>query len=185
MHPEAISWGMRKHWEEGRKMYKMILGLGLAAVSSATLAQTSAWQFYEPEGGTMQAFVVAANGAQFILKCDQPGKRKVFSVIVTTTNIAPPLPDARFESGEVLVRFDDNSAWGDNWRFNDKFAMAVNQGNVRSLTRLLEKLDGASKMEVVLRPIERSPSTVNFDVAGAREAIEKVYVSCKDEIPYD
>jgi hypothetical protein len=166
-------------------MYKRIFGLALAAASSAAVAQTSAWQFYQPEGGTLQAFVVSKGGEQFILKCDKPGKRKVFSVLVVNTNLVPPLPDDQFESGEVLVRFDQNAAWDDNWRFNDKFAMAVNQGNVRSLTRLLEKLDGASEMEVVLKPIQRSPTTASFNVAGSREAIEKVYASCKDELPLD
>jgi len=122
-------------------------------------------------------------GSQLILKCDKPGKHKVFAVIVTNTNLAAPMSDDQFESYPVTIRMDENSPWDDNWRFNDKFAMAVDQGNTRSLTRLLEKLDDASKMEVRLKPLKRSPTIIEFDVAGAADAIGKVYASCKDESP--
>jgi hypothetical protein len=165
-------------------MYKVIFGLAVVAASGAALAQESAWRYYEPEGGTMQAGVVAADGSQFILKCDKPGRQKVYGVVVSSSNLARALPDNNFESYPVSVRFDANPPDDDNWRFNDRFAIAINQGNVRSLTRLLEKMDGASKMEIRLSPVGRLPKTINFDVAGARAAIEMVYASCKDTIPY-
>jgi|SRR3990167_4933344 len=164
-------------------MRTLITGIALAAVSGAATAQDSAWQFYEPDQGTLQAFVLAQDGSQLILKCDKPGKHKVFAVIVTNTNLAAPMSDDQFESYPVTIRMDENSPWDDNWRFNDKFAMAVDQGNTRSLTRLLEKLDDASKMEVRLKPLKRSPTIIEFDVAGAADAIGKVYASCKDESP--
>jgi hypothetical protein len=75
---------------------------------------------------------------------------------------------------------DDKSPWDDNWRFNDKFAMAVDKGNTRSLTRLLEQLADAKTVEVRLKPIEHAVYNTSFKVAGAREAIAKVYADCKD-----
>ena len=143
-------------------------------VSGAAIAQTPAWQFYDPGNGTLQAFVIAADGTQLILKCDQPGKRKVFAVVVNNSSLAPPLSDDKFESGPVMFRVDEGAPQNDNWRFNDKFAMAVNQGNVRSLTRLLEQIDGGNTVEVRLKPVGRTETALKFDVAGAREAIEKV-----------
>ncbi len=164
-------------------MFRILSGLALAAVSGAAMAQTPAWQFYEPGNGTLQAFVVAEDGTQLILKCDQPGKRKVFAVVVNNSSLAPPLSDDKFESGPVIFRVDEGAPQTDNWRFNDKFAMAVNQGNVRSLTRLLEQIDEGNTVEVRLKPLGRTETALTFGIAGAREAIDKVYTACKDESP--
>jgi hypothetical protein len=166
-------------------MYKVIFGLAVAAVSVGALGQeqASAWGYYEPQGGTLQAGVVGADGSQFILKCDKPGKRKVYAVVVATTSLARPLPDDRFESFPVTVRMDQNSPYEDNWRFNDKFAMAMDQGSTRALTRLLEQLDDASAMEVRFKPLNETQTVIRFNVAGAREAIQRVYASCRDDIP--
>ena len=166
-------------------MFRLITGLALDAVSSATVAQTPTWQFYEPGNGTLQAFVVAKDGTQFIIKCDQPGKRKVFAVVVTNSSLVAPMPDNKFESGPVTFRADAGAPQNDNWRYNDKFVMAVDQGNERSLTRLLEQIDGANALEVRLKPLGRTETGVDFDVTGAREAIEKVYTTCKDNSPLD
>jgi phosphoribosylformylglycinamidine (FGAM) synthase-like amidotransferase family enzyme len=169
-------------------MKTIIMGAMLAAGSAAAMAQDAPaetrWGFYEPEGGTMQAGVVAADGAQMILKCDKPGKRSVYAVIATNTNLARALPDDRFESFPVTVRLDEESPWEDNWRFNDKFAMAVDKGNTRSLTRLLEKLHKADKIELRFKPNNGKQTIVEFETTGAQDAIERVYASCKDEIPY-
>jgi len=166
-------------------MFRIITSLALAAVSTAAVAQTPTWQFYEPGNGTLQAFVVAKDGTQFIIKCDQPGKRRVFAVVVTNSSLAAALPDNKFESGPVTFRADAGAPQNDNWRYNDKFVMAVDQGNERSLTRLLEQLDGASALEVRLKPLGRSETGVDFEVAGARDAINKVYTTCKDQNPLD
>jgi len=164
-------------------MRYLLTGLAFATVAGAALAQDSVWQFYEPDGGTLQAFVLAEDGSQLILKCDKPGKQKVFAVVVANTNLAAPMSDDKYESYPVSLRFDEGAPQDDNWRFNGRFAMAVDQGNTRSLTRLLEKLDDATKLEVRLKPIMRSPTVINFAVAGAGEAIARVYESCKDESP--
>lgn len=168
-------------------MKKMFFGAALAAASGAALAQDvpeTDWGFYQPEGGTMQAGVVAADGSQLILKCDKPGKRQVYAVVVTNRSLARALPDDRYESFPVTLRMDANPTWDDNWRFNDRFAMAVDKGNTRSLTRLLEKLHKADKLELRLRPLKSAPTIVTFQTTGAYDAIERVYESCEDEIPF-
>ena len=70
-----------------------------------------------------------------------------------------------------------------NWRFNDKFAMAVDQGNVRSLTHLLEKLADAKTMTIQLKPLQHSIYTTSFNVAGTKAAVAKVYSDCGDTNP--
>ena len=61
--------------------------------------------------------------------------------------------------------------------------MAVDQGNTRSLSRLLEQLADAKTVDVRLKPIEHSIYNTSFNVAGAREAIAKVYADCGDKNP--
>jgi hypothetical protein len=160
-----------------------MFAVALAAVPAAAQNQASPWQYYEPAGGTLQAGVVNAQGAQLIIKCDKPGKGQVFAVIAATTNLARPLPNNQYESFPVTLRMDDGASWDDNWRFNDKFAMAVDKGNTRSLTRLLEQLADAKTVEVRLKPIEHAVYNTSFSVAGARDAIAKVYADCKDTNP--
>ena len=167
-------------------MNRMLIGVALVAVSTGALAQDVAetdWAYFEPEGAPLQAGVVAQDGSQLILKCDKPGKRSVYAVVATNSSLAPPMSDDRYESHPVTLRMDENPPWDDNWRFNGRFAMAVDKGNVRSLTRLLEKLHDADKLELRLQPIMRSPVTIEYEVTGARDAIERVYASCKDTIP--
>jgi hypothetical protein len=180
-------------------MTKWIAGAALAALSAGAVAQAppatpgavtqappanTKWGFFTPEGGTLQAGVVAADGSQFILKCDKQGNRSVYAVVVAQTNLARVQSDDRFESFPVSVRMDGNPPYDDNWRFNDRFAMAVNKGNVRSLTRLLEKLHTADKMQIRLQPVLRGEVTINYDVTGARDAIERVFASCHDTLPF-
>src|SRR5688572_706200 len=97
---------------EGRIMTKWIAGAALAALSAGAVAQAppadTKWGFYTPEGGTLQAGVVARDGSQLILKCDKPGRRKVYAVVVATRGLARPLPDDRFESFPVTVRTDED-----------------------------------------------------------------------------
>lgn len=164
-------------------MRYLMLGGALAALSAGAAAQNSAWGFFGGPGMASGAGVQAADGSQLLIKCDKPGKRQVFAVVVATTNQARPLPSNQYESFPVTLRMDDKPAWDDNWRFNDKFAMAVDQGNTRSLTRLLEQLADARSVAVRLKPIEHSIYNTSFDVAGAREAIAKVYSDCGDKNP--
>ena len=97
--------------------------------------------------------------------------------------LAAPLPENRFESRAVTLRMDSNAPWDDNWRFNDKFAMAVDQGNDRQLTRLLQKLQGAKTFDIHMKPVGKGEVHTTFNVAGAKDAIGKVYAGCKDTSP--
>jgi hypothetical protein len=160
-----------------------VLGVAAAALSVSATAQNSAWGFFGGPGMASGAGVQAADGSQLLIKCDKPGKKQVFAVVVATLNIAAPLPNNKYESQPVTLRMDEDAAWDDNWRFNDKFAMAVDQGNTRSLTRLLEQLADAKTVEVHLKPVAKSPYNTSFNVAGAREAINKVYSDCGDTNP--
>jgi len=180
---------------EGRIMKKWIAGAAMAALSAGAVAQAPAdaskappantkWGFFEPDGGTLQAGVVAADGSQLILKCDKPGNRSVYAVIVANTNLARVQSDDRFESYPVVVRMDNDPPWDDNWRYNDRFVMAMDKGNVRSLTHFLEKLHKADRLEIRLQPVMRGEVTINYDVTGAADAIARVYASCRDTVPY-
>ncbi|MXO59464.1 hypothetical protein GRI89_07905 [Altererythrobacter salegens] len=168
-------------------MRRVIVAAALATIPFGALAQDTAgdWGYFQPDGGTMQAGVVAADGSQLILKCDKPGQHKVFAVLVSTSNLAAPMSDDNYESTEVTLRMDENAPWTDNWRLNGNFAMAVDQGTTRSLTRLLEKLDKAEKFEIRLRPRRKSVIVVNFNTKGTRAAMERVYESCQDTVPFD
>jgi hypothetical protein len=159
-----------------------VLGVAIAALSAAGMAADSSWGFFE-DGGSFGAGVQASDGSQLILKCDKKGKHQVFAVVVSPLNLAPPLPANKYQSQPVTVRMDAGAPYNDDWRANDKFAMAVDQGNTRSLSRLLEKLESADKMELVLRPLKSTPTTINFPVAGAHDAIAKVFETCQDDNP--
>lgn len=159
-----------------------VLGAVAAVLSAGATAADSSWGYFQ-DGTSFGAGVQASDGSQLILKCDKPGKHSVLAVVVAQRNLAPPLPASKFQSQPVEVRMDAAAPYKDDWRANANFAMAVDQGNVRSLTRLLEKLDPAGKMELVLRPISSTPTTIDFPVAGAHDAIAKVYDTCKDDSP--
>lgn len=161
-----------------------VLGVVLTALSSGAMAQASAWGYFDAGAGpTSGAGVQAADGSQLMIKCEKPGKHEVYVVIAARSNLAAPLPENRFESRTVTLRMDSNAPWDDNWRFNDKFAMAVDKGNDRSLTRLLAKLDGAKALQVQLRPFKAAPVLIDFNVAGSHDAIAKVYQACQDDNP--
>lgn len=164
-------------------MRKVLAAAVLAAMGTAAPAQTPTWQYYEEPGTPLQAFVVSSDGLQLILKCDKPGKGKVMAFLVTKSPIAPPLTDGRYESREVRVRVDQQAPYDDNWRFNDRFAMAVNQHSQRSLSRLLEKMADGQAVEVMLKPFKQAPIQTTFAIAGTREAAAKVYEACKDQNP--
>ena len=165
-------------------MKKLGLIAACAALPAAAAAQDGNWGYYEPGDGTMQAGIAGDNGAQLILKCDKPGKRSVYAVVATRTSLVPPMSDDKFESHPVTLRMDENAPWEDNWRFNDRFAMAVDKGNERATTRLLEKLRTADQVEMRFKPNNGSLTVVRFATRGAEDAIARVYASCKDTVPY-
>ena len=164
-------------------MRYLAIGLVAAVLATAAGAQDSGWGYFQGEGGAGGAGVQSADGGQLLIKCDKPGKHQVFAVIVAQQNLAPPLPPTKFESQPVRIRFDTNAPAEDNWRANDKFVMAVDQGNTRTLTRLLQKMAVAKTMQFEVRPLRLSPYSTSFNVSGAKAAIDKVYADCKDDNP--
>ena len=160
-----------------------MIGIALATVAAAASAQDagSKWAYFEPEGQPMQAGVQNAQGAQLILKCDKPGKKSVYAVVVTPERLVPPSRAPFVLPTEV--RFDENAPQEDRWTFYDNSAVALNSRGLMSLTRFMDGLPTASKVRLRMY-VERGRNIeVSFDVAGAREAIARVYESCKDDVP--
>jgi hypothetical protein len=161
-------------------MRYLMFGVALAALSAGATAQDSVWGFFD---GGMGAGVQATDGSQLLIKCDMPGKRAVYAVVVASQNLAAPLPGNNYDSGPVTIRMDQNAPWNDNWRFNGKYATAVDRGNTRSLTRLLDKLQNAKTFTIQMKPVGKGEVDATFSVAGAKDAVAKVYTSCKDDNP--
>ena len=160
-----------------------IVGAGLAALAAGASAQNAAskWMYFEPEGQPIQAGVVNGDGAQLILKCDKPGKKSVYAVMVNPAPLVPTARDPFLLPTEV--RFDENAPQEDRWRFVGNSAMAMDARGNLALTRFMDGLPAASKLRLRMY-VERGRSIeVNFDVAGAQEAIRRVYESCKDDLP--
>ena len=163
-----------------------ILAVGLMATAATAQQATPEWQFYQDDvntDGLLQAFVQSADGTQLILKCDKPGKRKVYAVIVSQEMLAPPYHQDIVR--KLMIRFDTGASREERWRFREKTAKAVNAPGERTLTRFLEPLVEASRLEVIIYPSDTAanPITTSFDVHNAGPAVEKVYASCKDESP--
>jgi hypothetical protein len=167
---------------EGRDMRWTIMAFALAAAPAVAQDPVSTWQYYEPDGGTMQAGVVNAQGAQLILKCDKPGKGQVFAVVVTPEKQVPP-SNQPFITRALEVRFDAEAPIEDRWRYYENSVVAIDQKPTIALTRFLNGLADASKLRVRTNPERARYVEAEFDVAGAREAIGRVYASCEDSNP--
>lgn len=167
-------------------MMKCAVGLALVALSTGVSAQDTNWGFFEPDGGTMQAGIAGENGSQLILKCDKTGKHRVYAVVVATRQLAAARGASGYESGKVTLTFDGKAPMIDDWRFNDKFAMAMDDQNLRAMSRFGERLADAKTLELIFEPRNMAAAiAVEFEVSGAREAMNLVYESCKDTIPFD
>ena len=162
-------------------MRYLTMGVALTAVSVAATAQAPGWAYFEQEGQPMQAGVVNAQGAQLILKCDKPGKKSVYAVVVTPDRLVPPSRDPYVLPTEV--RFDDGSPLEDRWRYYDQSAVAINMRGQNALDRFMTGLPSASKLRVRMYVERGRTIEVNFDVAGAQEAINRVYESCQVDAP--
>jgi hypothetical protein len=158
------------------------VALTAAAVPAAAQNQASSWQYYEPAGGTVQAGVVNAQGAQLILKCDKPGKGQVFAVVVTPEKQVPPSNDA-FVTRALELRFDADAPIEDRWRYYENSVVAIDQKPTIALTRFLNELADAAKFKIRTNPERARYVEAEFDVAGARDAIARVYTSCRDTSP--
>ena len=162
-------------------MRYLTMGVALTAVSVAATAQAPGWAYFEQEGQPMQAGVVNAQGAQLILKCDKPGKKSVYVVMVNPEPLVPASRDPFILPTEV--RFDDNAPNEDRWRFIGNSAMAMNARGQLALDRLMDGLPTASKLRLRMYLERGRTIEVSFDVAGAQDAINRVYESCKDDVP--
>jgi len=164
-------------------MRRLLIGIGIAALAGTALAQDapSKWMYFEPEGQPIQAGVVNAQGAQLLLKCNAPGKKSVYVIMVNPAPLVPPARDPYILPTEV--RFDENAPQEDRWRVTDNFAMAMDARGQLALSRLMDGLPTASKLRLRIY-VERGRNVeVIFDVAGASEAIRRVYESCQDDLP--
>jgi len=164
-------------------MRKWILGLSVAAVAASASAQDGAskWAYFEPEGQPMQAGVQNAQGAQLILKCDKPGKKSVYAVVVTPDRLVPPARDPFVLPTEV--RFDENAPQEDRWRFYDNSAVAIDMRGQQALKRFMSGLPSAEKLRLRMYVERGRTIEVNFEVGGAQDAIARVYESCGDDVP--
>ncbi len=156
--------------------------LAVAAVPAAAQNQASPWQYYTPAGGTVQAGVVNPQGAQLIIKCDKPGKGQVFAVVVTPEKQVPPSNEP-FVTRALELRFDAGAAIEDRWRYYENSVVAIDQKPTIALSRFLNGLANASKFRIRTNPERARYVEAEFDVAGARDAIARVYESCQDTSP--
>ena len=163
-----------RHW---------MIGFGLMAIAAEASAQdgASSWRYFEPEGAPIQAGVIAEDGSQLILKCDAPGMGSVYVVVVTPDTLVPASQNPFLLPTEI--RFDQRAPLEDRWRFSDKSAVAIDARGQLALSRFMDGLPSASKLRIRMY-LERGRTVeLNFDVAGARDAINRVYESCKDDVP--
>lgn len=136
---------------------------------------------FRARGRTDAGRVVNAKGEQLILKCDKPGNKSVYAVVVTPEPLVPPQRDPYVLPTEV--RFDENAPTEDRWRYYDNSAVAIDMRGQQALTRFMRGLPNASKLRVRMNVERGRTIEVNFDVAGASEAIKRVYESCQDDAP--
>lgn len=160
-----------------------VLALGLAAVSGAVAAQdqASAWGFFE-EGARNGASVRAANGSQLVLKCDKPGRREVHAIVLPA-GAKLAAPTTRPISRPITFRFDGGAPRTESWGFFETYAIAQGKSSDRALPRFLNSLRGSSRVHMRFDTGIGPDVEAEFEVAGAAEAIAKVYESCKDSAP--
>jgi hypothetical protein len=163
-------------------MRYMIIAAAVAATPAAAQEQPSAWQYFEPDGGTVQAGVVNAQGAQLILKCDKPGRGQVYAVVVTPEKLVPP-SNQPFITRALEMRFDTGATVEDRWRYYEQSVVAIDQKPTIALSRFLNGLANASRFHIRMNPERARYVEAEFEVGGARDAIGRVYASCQDQSP--
>jgi hypothetical protein len=163
-------------------MRYIIIAAAVAATPAAAQEQPSAWQYFEPDGGTVQAGVVNAQGAQLILKCDKPGRGQVYAVVVTPEKLVPP-SNQPFITRALEMRFDTGATVEDRWRYYEQSVVAIDQKPTIALSRFLNGLANASRFHIRMNPERARYVEAEFDVGGARDAIGRVYASCQDQSP--
>lgn len=163
-----------------------IFAAGLIAVSATAQDQASPWQFFQDAQKTHGLVVAsvdsAEGGTQLYLKCDKTGKKSLYAMVYSETQLGRPSPIPM--TGTVTYRFDDGSPGEDQWRLYEHVASAINTAGDRALPHLLDGLVKATKLEIRIKPYEGSPVIGTFNVTGAKDALAQVYDSCKDNNPY-
>ena len=169
-------------------MKYFVAAISLAALATAAGAQdplttpTSAWQFFTNAGGQTGASVRAADGSQLILKCDKPGQREVHAIVLSSTQKLG-YPNTRPVSRPITFQFDGTAPKTENWGFFESHAIAQGKDrNDRSLARFVGRLGDAKQVDMRLQT-ELGDVDMTFNVAGAGDAITRVYETCKDRVP--
>ncbi len=152
--------------------------IGTAAAAQETAAPASVWAYFEGEGGLMQAGVQNAEGAQLIFKCDEAGANTVYAAIFSPSRLRPP--GDRPQVRPLFLRFDDGPRDNFTWRYYDQTVVALNTRRDSTLPPFVAELVNADHLEVELQPVDGSPFQLDFDVTGAREAINRIFESCGD-----
>jgi len=163
-------------------MRYLAIGVLLAAVAGSVHGQATTWGTFE-SGESKGIGIQAADGSQLIFKCDKPGRSEVYALVLTDKNLVEPY--STYVMRPIKVRLDEQAPYEDNWRFYEHYIVAVNKGRERSLNRLLRDFGTGQKLELLLYPDPRSrtPVTLNFDIAGAQEALTHVFEACGDTPP--
>ena len=161
-----------------------VIAVALAACAGMAQAQnTSTWAYFEPDDAPLQAGVVSPEGAQLILKCDEPGRRSVYAVIVSPTPLRGST--TRPEVRSIWLTFDAGNRREFRWNYYESSVVAMNSRRDRNLAPFLHNLVEAEALEVRFDPEDAQPFNVDFAVTGARDAIDRVFESCEDESVLD
>lgn len=158
-----------------------VLAMAVAAPVVAQ-AQASSWQFFEEAGGRNGASVKAADGTQLVLKCDKPGRREVHAIVLSP-NDKLAVPNQRPISRPITFQFDGTAPKTEPWGFYPQYAIAQGKSNDRTLAHFVVALKDASNVKLRLDTGIGPDVDMQFNVAGAHEAITRVYQMCNDTIP--
>ncbi|TIX51133.1 hypothetical protein [Alteraurantiacibacter aquimixticola] len=162
-------------------MRKMMIAAGaaMALATGAAQAQNSAWGYFEGEGGLLQAGLGNAEGQQLLIKCDESGDNKVFAAIHSPQQLAGP--QQRAPSRDVRMQLDGGRVIDTRWRFYPNTAIALNNRRESVLPDLVLPMADANELTVWLDPEDGTEIRMIFNVAGARDAINRVFESCDDD----
>lgn len=171
-------------------MRYLAVALSVAAASSMAVAQgqptmspgPGQWQYFQ--SGGMNGARVKGTGGSLVVKCDKPGKREVYAMLVSDdaklaiSQQAPP-------SRPIRYVVDDKTIKTGSWRFYDTYATALGKtaDGGAELDHFIIELRKGSKIEMRANTGMSADVVFGFDVTGAREAVTHVYQMCKDEPP--
>jgi len=152
-----------------------------AVAQDQPAAQASAWQNVE-QGDVKGAITQASDGSQLLIKCDKPGRREVHAMILSADKKLA-VPNDRPISRPIRFQFDNKAPATESWRFYEKRAEALGKTGDRALARFIADLRNASMLKMRLDTGIGPDVEIDFNVAGARDAISQVYTACGDSPP--